>query len=314
MSWLISTAMMKLYESSRSLPVPAAEFLVDNCLDGKQCAPLNGNPTPLAYCAPDKMKDFSHLSRFGATFKVLTVDSGAELLTWYLAASHVRTLAALEKEKELMAINQVCGNIWRELSVKYDRDTRSWKTHQCLFPEDLPESLVTLPKWGMTRSGAVLERTTPFGLMEIRARIMNAKEYGSLQRFPTPRSNDAQKRGNFDITNHRNGLPAAVKRFPTPRASDSKGSGQAVKRKDGRSRMDQLAYATERNTDGTPVGGQLNPMWVEWLMGWPIGWTDLKPSETARCHYAPPRRGESLQQRRVAQGMGGRERSPRSGR
>ena len=23
------------------------------------------------------------------------------------------------------------------------------------------------------------------------------------------------------------------------------------------------------------VGGQLNPPWVEWLMGYPIGWTDL---------------------------------------
>jgi hypothetical protein len=25
------------------------------------------------------------------------------------------------------------------------------------------------------------------------------------------------------------------------------------------------------------MGGQLNPSWVEWLMGWPIGWTDLRP-------------------------------------
>ena len=24
----------------------------------------------------------------------------------------------------------------------------------------------------------------------------------------------------------------------------------------------------------------LNPVWVEWLMGWPLGWTDLKPLET----------------------------------
>jgi hypothetical protein len=24
-------------------------------------------------------------------------------------------------------------------------------------------------------------------------------------------------------------------------------------------------------------GGQLNPEWVEWLMGWPIGWTALNP-------------------------------------
>jgi len=22
------------------------------------------------------------------------------------------------------------------------------------------------------------------------------------------------------------------------------------------------------------VGGTLSPMWVEWLMGWPVGWTD----------------------------------------
>lgn len=25
------------------------------------------------------------------------------------------------------------------------------------------------------------------------------------------------------------------------------------------------------------VGGLLNPRWEEWLMGWPIGWTELKP-------------------------------------
>jgi len=25
------------------------------------------------------------------------------------------------------------------------------------------------------------------------------------------------------------------------------------------------------------VGGKLNPQWVEWIMGWPLGWTDLKP-------------------------------------
>jgi hypothetical protein len=34
----------------------------------------------------------------------------------------------------------------------------------------------------------------------------------------------------------------------------------------------------------TKKTGQLNPSWVEWLMGWPIGWTDLKPSETAKFH------------------------------
>jgi hypothetical protein len=29
-------------------------------------------------------------------------------------------------------------------------------------------------------------------------------------------------------------------------------------------------------------GGQLNPEWVEWLMGWPIGHTALEPLEMVR--------------------------------
>jgi len=39
-----------------------------------------------------------------------------------------------------------------------------------------------------------------------------------------------------------------------------------------------------RNTPtlAAQVGGPLNPDWVEWLMGWPIGWTDLGALETDR--------------------------------
>ncbi len=45
-------------------------------------------------------------------------------------------------------------------------------------------------------------------------------------------------------------------------------------------RGDRLDYATERTQTGEATGGHLNPTWVEWLMGWPVGWTDLKPLET----------------------------------
>ncbi len=30
---------------------------------------------------------------------------------------------------------------------------------------------------------------------------------------------------------------------------------------------------------------RLNPLFTEWLMGWPIGWTDFAPVETAWCHW-----------------------------
>jgi hypothetical protein len=39
-------------------------------------------------------------------------------------------------------------------------------------------------------------------------------------------------------------------------------------------------------------GGQLNPMWVEWLMGWLLGWTDLKPLEMDKSHYVQQQHGE----------------------
>ena len=41
-----------------------------------------------------------------------------------------------------------------------------------------------------------------------------------------------------------------------------------------------LATAQGGTALSTVAGGQLNPTWVEWLMGFPIGWTDLEPSET----------------------------------
>ncbi len=37
----------------------------------------------------------------------------------------------------------------------------------------------------------------------------------------------------------------------------------------------QVKYAVEK-PQGKRISGQLNPTWVEWLMGYPRGWTELK--------------------------------------
>ena len=42
--------------------------------------------------------------------------------------------------------------------------------------------------------------------------------------------------------------------------------------------------AEERRSMAAGNGGQLNPTWVEWLMGFPLGWTDLSASETPLSH------------------------------
>jgi hypothetical protein len=44
----------------------------------------------------------------------------------------------------------------------------------------------------------------------------------------------------------------------------------------------QAMRAMRDQGESIPDGGKLNPTWVEWLMGWPMGWTGLQPLETDR--------------------------------
>ena len=94
--------------------------------------------------------------------------------------------------------------------------------------------------------------------------------------WPNPKANDALKRGNIDAENPRNGLAGAVRKFATPTARDAKSGTFSPEAK----------LARDRQSRGKPlneqIGGMLNPMWVEWLMGWPSGWTDLKPLEMGK--------------------------------
>ncbi|WP_240789154.1 DNA cytosine methyltransferase [Pseudomonas kribbensis] len=66
-----------------------------------------------------------------------------------------------------------------------------------------------------------------------------------------------------------------------PVASMAKGSSPAaLTRRSGADRSnDRLDHAVMALD-----GGHLNPEWAEWLMGWPIGWTGLKPLATDKFH------------------------------
>ena len=146
MSWLYSQALVE-------------EYLGDISLDGEQFVQLSGNPTQLAYCAPDKMTVFSRLSRFGMTFKPLTDIPGEELLTLYLAGFHVRIFPSQAEAQGLTENNPQCGITWRGWLAKFDPDSYSWKTAQCSFIEDSDESLATFPVSGMTRDGLLWEQS-----------------------------------------------------------------------------------------------------------------------------------------------------------
>jgi hypothetical protein len=284
MSWLYSQALVE-------------EFSEANSWDGEQFVQSNGNPTPQAYCAPDKMTDFSRLSRFGMTCKPLTENLGGALLTWYLEDFRAKTSAQQEKEQESTESVQECGEKWRGSFVKYDPDTLSWRTHQCSLLGDLEPFSETWPQWGLMRDGECWEQQTleqtirgtesglsPNGVDTFHTPNCTGLDGGSNSRkalkkrtemWPTP-----CLPGNGG-TNGKAKLKEMLK-YPTPTAHDAKDTGTAPS--EGRRNTPCLAYQ---------AGGKLNPMWVEWLMGWPLGWTDLKPLETGKCHSVQQQLGES---------------------
>lgn len=68
--------------------------------------------------------------------------------------------------------------------------------------------------------------------------------------------------------------------WPTPAARDYKGCNslehvQTRLEKGERGHMGQLPNAVMMADPEHRPSGSLNPAWVEWLMGFPIGWTDL---------------------------------------
>jgi hypothetical protein len=66
--------------------------------------------------------------------------------------------------------------------------------------------------------------------------------------------------------------------WATPQASDNRDRGNlgmpSIQRRQKIGKQISLGQSV------SATSGALNPPWVEWLMGWPIGWTDLKPLET----------------------------------
>lgn len=287
MSWLFSKAMMEAYGNLHSSPEPVAEYSAESCLDGEPSAQLNVMPTPHKFWRNDKTMEFSKLSQFGLTLRLLTVDHGEALLTSYLAAFRAKTSARQEKVQELPVSDQACGKKWPGLLARYNPDTCSWKTAQCSLLEDLELSLETWPRWGSMRNGEcylrpMLERLTcakESGLWATPTAV-----YGGVPKvsewkgtyFLKPNGKKAQTRLNDQVVMAGNSFPT-----PTASASASKGSSPAsLVRKDGKSRVnDRLDHSVMASN-----GGQLNPTWVEWLMGWPLGWTDLKALVTDKCH------------------------------
>ena len=232
----------------------------------------------------------------------------SELWTSFLAASRAKTSASPETAQDSPERAADCGASSIESSKRSGRRTRSSKTSAPFDLEDWSKCSGSSLRSGMTRNGIAFPLLplahstgeTASGLLP----TPTATRYGSTNNgsprdgrtqyrtrgtpslttmaarglWPTPTSRDwkdgsAKSCRNVPVNAL---LGRAIHNWPTPTWRDSTNSRNATCVRYGENK----GHAGTTLTDAVvPAGGALNPTWVEWLMGFPLGWTALEPSE-----------------------------------
>ena len=249
------------------------ESLEDICSGGEPLQPLKSKITHAEFYCNGKLMDSYLDSLSGMTSAHSMENFGEEKSMLSRVDFHVRTLVPQEKAQDLTEKGQDFGEKWQGSFTKYSQDSCSWKTHQCSLLGDLDEFLETWPQWGLMQGGECWEHQT----LE---RSMKGSESGLLPDnqnfFHTPNTT-----GLDGGSNSRKALKKRISTWPTPTTPTGGGNVGG-----------SGAYKNAIK-NGTHIPHSINPSLYEWLMGWPIGWTDLKPLETDKFHFALQQHGES---------------------
>jgi hypothetical protein len=203
-------------------------------------------------------------------------------LTSSAAGSRVRTYRALADALALKVRDLAFGRNTGALLANFDPASSSWRTCQACLVSGWEPFLETWPRSGSMRNGIAYQQ-------QPLAALTYGTGFGSspTHSIPTPTASDhIERRETFGQLNFETNKAVTLDRFvrmwPTPTASDSKSGSMTdearARRAEESSRGEKLA-----NT----IGGALNPTWVEWLMGFPLGWTALEPSVTPSSLKSP---------------------------
>lgn len=142
---------------------------------------------------------------------------------------------------------------------------------------------MTWPRWGFMHDGVCWA-------LDTLARHINAIGSGSSpdRILPTPTAFDATGNVKQKPTTDRGWMgslrqqEARLRRWETPSKADAhpRAYNRTGPYTGPHPQKHLQAQAFERSIELDSPSGKLNPTWVEWLMGWPMRWTDLPPLET----------------------------------
>jgi len=103
-----------------------------------------------------------------------------------------------------------------------------------------------------------------------------------VARWPTPGANDWKGSARWGQRRHQldewveNQERDKRRRWPTPTTSDATGGGNRNSNAHAGVSLTDACLTGDSSTPRSVVTGTLNPVWVEWLQGFPTGWTDCE--------------------------------------
>ena len=167
----------------------------------------------------------------------------------------------------------------------FDPDTPFLKTSQTCLMENgefgLSEYSGTFPRSGMMRSGTVYQLPNLARTITEIGSGLSATQEKFYWRTPDTGSGGTPKALLEGKTHRESGnaiqvrLSDQVKMWPTPSTRDYKGGYIGGRIRNGKVSWDTLDVAVQHTDNQEKTNGTLNPTWVEWLMGFPLGHTDL---------------------------------------
>ena len=162
-------------------------------------------------------------------------------LTSSVEGSLVRTSLSQVKDKALGESVQDCGLSMPESFASYDHNTLSWKTCQHSLFGGLTELSGDWPASGMIRNGRAYQ---------LQPLVPHTEDDGRLY-WPTPTANKSIR------CSLQAGIKEARRLHPV-------------------GKWTLWTRIAEEAWKRGVRSGFLNPAWVEWLMGFPVGWTELE--------------------------------------
>lgn len=193
-------------------------------------------------------------------------------VTSFLADFHAKTFPLPATVPDWKESVLVYGGKRYEPFAWYDQTTRLWRTWQRCFLEGWARLCGTWPRAGMTRNGIAYQLTPSVP-------SMSANEFSLL---PTLTVHGNYNRKGASKTSG-DGLATAIKKLlPTLCARDYRFGARTAR----------TARMRESSARGLDLPSELR--WLDWnvavhpvgaetYMGYPAGWTELKPSETPLC-------------------------------